>query len=408
MSDQGLTTSFHHEGVTKAACGPRLRHMLRDVEEKQGLHRKHGNELIDGTRTNANFAFRLEPGPDGALVKRRIESIDEVEAHHAELLGRVRHTKTITDKESGDPREVPVALRKDASVAVELIFQLDPEWTGPAEEMTPEKRAQIQELFDVFYVEVAETFGAENVLALSEHWDETSPHVHAMAVPLVEDQLNVKLALTGSKKPKPSDAKAAYAARHDRLRVGLQEKGYQATMERVIENKRATLPAYKKSAKIATQAEQAKLDAKENAFRKGHRAKLAGYETENKRITERGQDVATRELAVGKGEKELSERVAAVSAREIAITGRESEATGALERATALMSAAEAMRTTAKKALIVANRVGNDLGAIARHMHMRPEDRRVFQQGAHDIKAAFATLLPNQGSISNDPEGLGT
>src|SRR5699024_4514197 len=57
-------------------------------------------------------------------------------------------TKEVPNPSAG--KKVPVALRKDTVVLVEELFQLDPGFTGPAAEITPEKREEIQRLYEVW------------------------------------------------------------------------------------------------------------------------------------------------------------------------------------------------------------------------------------------------------------------
>lgn len=304
------STSARWEGCTKATASPRIRHILRDVEEQQGLYRAHSNELIDSSLTDTNFSFRLVE-ENGAIRKERITDVESVFAHMEESLEKVQRYRTVPEfrmvaekdadgnkipevDDAGEPvldkkgkpvyrrrkepmpnagARVPVAMRKDTIVAVEELFQLDPEWTGPIEGMTPDKRAEIQGLYDVWYSDLVEQYGAHNVLCISEHWDETSPHVSAFCMPLADREdftaeLNFKLFVTGKKDPTRTEARDAYAAKHDRLRGKLREHGYEATFERITPRdvkgfaaKGAPLANFKRAAKRATAEEREELAA---------------------------------------------------------------------------------------------------------------------------------------------------
>lgn len=312
----GLSTTARWEGCTKSTASARIRHILRDVEELNGLYRKHSNELIDPEMTSANFSFRLAVAEDGSLVKERITDVDSVFEHLNGSLARVQRYRTVpehrmvteTDEngnkipevdDAGEPvldkkgqpvyrrrkvpmpnagKKVPVAMSKDTVVAVEELFQLDPEWTGPIKGMTAGKRAEVQELYDVWYADLVDQYGAQNVLCVSEHWDETNPHVSAFCMPLAERadgtaDLNVKLFTTGKKELTRTEARGAYTAKHDRLRAALREHGYEATFERITPRdaqgfaaKGVPLANFKRAAKRATAEERAALAQRETVL----------------------------------------------------------------------------------------------------------------------------------------------
>ena len=312
----GWSTSARWEGCTRSTAVPRIRHILRDVEEQQGLYRAHSNELIDPAMTSANFSFRLAVAEDGSLVKERITDVDSVFEHLNDSLERVQRYRTVPEfrmvvekdengqkipevDDAGEPvldkkgqpvyrrrkvpmpnagKKVPVAMSKDTVVAVEELFQLDPEWTGPIKGMTAGKRAEVQELYDVWYADLVDQYGAQNVLCVSEHWDETNPHVSAFCMPLAERadgtaDLNVKLFTTGKKELTRTEARGAYTAKHDRLRAALREHGYEATFERITPRDSqgfaqagAPLANFKRAALRATAEERAALDQRETAL----------------------------------------------------------------------------------------------------------------------------------------------
>lgn len=250
----GLTVSYRHEGCTQTEAAGRIRHALRDVEEQKGLYRQHSNELIDPSRTATNCSFAFETQADGSVVKKAITDVKDVSWKLRDRLATVQNWRTT---KSG--KRVPVKIRSDASVAVELLFQLDPEWTGSCEDMTAEKRAEIQRLYEAFYDHLLEKWGPENILAVSEHWDETSPHVQAFVVPITETgELSVKEKLTGMRKPTRTQAREAYAKTHDELRERLRGLGYDATKDRVTPARahNVRLDAFKRVAERATAEER--------------------------------------------------------------------------------------------------------------------------------------------------------
>lgn len=72
--------------------------------------------------------------------------------------------------------------RKDAVRAVEVVMSASPEWFA---QTSAEGRAVWR---DRSMVWAAETFGAENILSAHLHDDETTPHIHVLAVPLVQKE----------------------------------------------------------------------------------------------------------------------------------------------------------------------------------------------------------------------------
>ncbi|OBA64294.1 plasmid recombination protein [Gordonia sp. 852002-10350_SCH5691597] len=355
----GWSTSARWEGCTRSTAVPRIRHILRDVEEQQGLYRAHSNELIDPAMTSANFSFRLAVAEDGSLVKERITDVDSVFEHLNDSLERVQRYRTVPEfrmvvekdengqkipevddagvavlDKKGQPvyrrrkvpmpnagEKVPVAMSKDTVVAVEELFQLDPEWTGSSKEITAEKRTEIQELYDVWYADLVDQYGASNVLCVSEHWDETSPHVSAFCMPLAERadgtaELNAKLFTTGTKKPTRSAARQAYVAKHDRLRAALREHGYEAAFERItprdaqgFAEKGAPLANFKRAAKRATAEERAALDQRETALTEEAAASRVALED---REAEIDAAAVARTAALDQREADLDQREAEI------------------------------------------------------------------------------------------------
>lgn len=366
----GWSTSARWEGCTKQTATPRIRHILRDVEEQNGLYRAHSNELIDRSRTDANLSFRPVVNADGSIGKERITSVQSVFDHletglataqRWRVIGPTRRVKALDDagkpvldpatgkptyNELPNPRageRVPIALRADTAVCVEELFQLDPEFTGPVSGMTPEMRETIQALYNVWYADLVDQYGAENVLCISEHWDETSPHVSAFVMPLTADgDLNVKLFTTGKKKPSRTEARDAYVAKHDRLREALRQAGYDATFERItprdekgFPGKGAPLANFKRAAARATKAEREALVAERKAVEKFEADALKQIEEED--IDRKGEFLA-----------HAHERTAELDAREATIV--ETEAAAAQTRAAATAVAERTVATARAEA----------------------------------------------------------
>jgi len=118
-------------------------------------------------------------------------------------------------------------LRKDSVLAVELMLSASPDWFKTA------SREQTQEWLRRNVAWIEDTFGRDNVLQVTLHLDETTPHLHAFVVPEIE------MVETRGRKPKagsPAAAKApkpALAASHwldGRAKLGELQDRYAAAM----------------------------------------------------------------------------------------------------------------------------------------------------------------------------------
>jgi hypothetical protein len=98
-----------------------------------------------------------------------------------------------TDSAMGKLRELlPEKRRKDAVLCVEYMMSASPPWWETA---TVEQQ---KTFFDRSVKWLEDKFGAENVIVATVHRDETSPHLTAYVVPLVDGKLNAK-AFIGSR-----------------------------------------------------------------------------------------------------------------------------------------------------------------------------------------------------------------
>ncbi len=87
-----------------------------------------------------------------------------------------------TDEAMGRLRELlPEKRRKDAVVCVEYLMTASPEWWKTAPEDQRKKFFYRAEKW------LAEKYGEQNIVTLSVHKDETSPHVSAFVAPLTAD-----------------------------------------------------------------------------------------------------------------------------------------------------------------------------------------------------------------------------
>jgi hypothetical protein len=81
---------------------------------------------------------------------------------------------------------LPEKRRKDAVLCIEYMMSASPEWWKTA---TADKQ---KAFFDRSVKWLEDKFGAENVIVATVHRDETTPHLTAYVVPLVDGKLNAK------------------------------------------------------------------------------------------------------------------------------------------------------------------------------------------------------------------------
>jgi flagellar hook-basal body complex protein FliE len=84
-----------------------------------------------------------------------------------------------------------VKYRKDAVRTAHMVFSASPEWFDTS---TEETRALWEERTMEY---VKDTFGEQNILYATVHYDEKTPHIHICAVPLVDNKLNMKAIFNG-------------------------------------------------------------------------------------------------------------------------------------------------------------------------------------------------------------------
>ncbi|GAA1150094.1 plasmid recombination protein [Nesterenkonia lutea] len=219
----GWTTSYRWNGVTSDNVAGLVNHHARDVDRANGVEVKHSNDRVNPALTHLNETLVN----DGTGRMIFCTTSKQWLAFMKKRLAELQNTRTLKDGSV-----VNVAHRKDANVAVDVVMQLDPAFTGPTENMTSEKRAEVDRLMDVMIEQATTHAGPENVIGYSKHWDESSPHIQMLYVPGTEDgKLSMKQKLGG--KDGQKSAQAHYAQMHDDMRESLQDAGYDATMVRV-------------------------------------------------------------------------------------------------------------------------------------------------------------------------------
>ena len=83
--------------------------------------------------------------------------------------------------------------RKNAVHAVEYLFSASPEF------FVNKSRDEILEYFRECTNYVRDKFGTKNVVSVRQHFDETSPHVHVIVIPMHQGKLNAKHYIGGSR-----------------------------------------------------------------------------------------------------------------------------------------------------------------------------------------------------------------
>lgn len=282
----GWSTSYRWMGVSRGDARGLANHDLRNPEVTPT------NPDVDASRTPDNLVLvadlngdlrPLEPGEDGvALVMARLEErIASATKNTRRHKVKQKNPDTGRMEPTGEVREVEVALRKDAAVMVEIVLQLDPEFTqtgwvydadgnavwdldeasnvvhdadrNPVQkfatcaDMTPEKKTEANRLLDVMIAEVRDQHPDADLLYLTKHFDETAPHVQLAFVPKTPDgRINYGEVMSGGARSKAA-AQGHYSDKHDKMRHRLRAAGYDATMVRVDAGKRHLgLVAYKK------------------------------------------------------------------------------------------------------------------------------------------------------------------
>ena len=258
----GWTTSYRWAPVRREKVRGLVNHHARDVDAQHGREVSHSNEGIVAERTRLNVTM-VNDGNGGFVEctdsKQWTEYLDS-------RLDEVGHTWR-TQK---DGSRKPVALRKDAAVAVDYVLQLDPEFTGSAESLAadPEKNEEVRRLLAVMVDEVVEQHGQQNVVGWTLHLDEENPHIQMLAIPEVDGCTSYKQFFGDAEPGKRSTrtgSQKAYAARHDSMRTRLRSEGYEATFERVAEGLEHVPLAKYKTSKDKRRAEREDMDAREAA-----------------------------------------------------------------------------------------------------------------------------------------------
>lgn len=217
----GYTTTYHWGGYKAGDVDRLMNHDGRNIEDPAGK-RKRANAEIDRSRFGDNRVM-VNDGQGGFREAQFIEELREAfDRRLGERAGVKQRDGTIKQR----------AVRVDSNVAVQFILQLDPEFTGPCVGMSDDKRKEVEQLHGIMLDELKRRIGAENIVYVAHHWDETNPHMHVMAVPMTKDN-RVHYRQAMGKDGKGCD----WSVHHDDMRRVLFDVGYEADFERVSDGR---------------------------------------------------------------------------------------------------------------------------------------------------------------------------
>lgn len=227
------TVTIRQAGVKRAEVGALLTHEYRKTLEHDGTKTQHDNENIDPTRSHLNRDYIFRNGELEPLIK--------VSDIHEELDRRLENaggTRTLKD---GTVRKI--GLRSDAKVLRNFIVQLDPEHTGTVEQWEQKPEAERQKdlslMVDTLIKDhIGGLYGKENLLSMTLHMDEKSPHIHLMVTPIDSEGRVRNESFIKNK----SDMRKFW----DGARTKLRSAGYEAEMvTRDVDAKHETLRQFK-------------------------------------------------------------------------------------------------------------------------------------------------------------------
>lgn len=252
----------------------------------------------------------------------------------------------------------PEKRRKDAVGFIELFIGASPEWFREHGGEGDQDR-----YFELAIEWLKQHYGAENVISVVQHNDETSPHLAAYVVPIRPDtgKLNAKWFADGPQgcsQLQTSFHQAAgepvglergvkgSSAKHMSIRRWYEEQAQLDKRREQIEAEAADFDAKREVAKAELQEDVAAADARDEQFEAKRKAAIAEVEQREQRVAQQSAELAERRDMLDKRAAELEARAreaeaekakaeaaaSAAAAREKAVAEREAEAAAQAER----------------------------------------------------------------------------
>lgn len=319
------TVTIRQAGVTRAQAGALLTHEYRATLAKASRVTTHDNEGIDPARTYLNQDFLFVKG-----IPQPLHSVGQIHKELDRRLEKASGTRTHPDGST-----TKVALRKDAKVLRNFIVQLDPTQTGEVAEWLAKPEAERKRdtslmVDTLIRGHIGEVYGKHNLLSMTLHLDEKSPHIHLMVTP-IDDEGRVRQASF-------IDGKQAMRDFWQEGRKKLRQAGYEADLVAGDLRPHESLRAFKtRTAKAKQEAREAeKARAEQEA--KAKEAQKARMEAQKAQYDQQISQLEAHKKAL---EAEAEE---AESAHEEAFTIKDA-LTAENERLTAENKALEAQKT---------------------------------------------------------------
>lgn len=418
------STTYRWGGYSETDAQGLINHDVREPGVTQS------NEGVDPSRTHLNTLRIWDPetGEERAVrtgesaaatVRRRLRAVLDAstpDTVRQQKMAPVLNVEgNVVRNEKGRPKikgtgeyvEKVKARRKDASVMLEFVLQLDGDFTGTGylfdeegdpiwerdengdprrdekgyriqakrtcADMSEAEREEAERLLEAMIQETWEQFPTGQKLYAAIHWDEMHPHAQVALVPTLEDgRVNATVLLAGGKARDKTQTQNAYAARHDAMRARLLSEGYEATFERLDGPKRHVgLTAHKKGQEAARRESSQRADEREALARQAqeqqHRANAQSFR--GRLLDETSEELDARE-------RELEDREAALDARARDLDLREEK----------LREQGEQVRAAARQTAIQRRAVEADGRALGR-VHATAAERVLWAAGVRGSDA---------------------
>ncbi len=352
----------------------------------------------------------------------------------------------------------PAKFRKDAVRVMEFLITASPEWFQDA---PPER---IDQYFDSAAEWLRSEFGSANVVSAIQHNDETTPHMHAMVVPVDPDtgRLNAKRWVGGRGrlremqsafadwqsafgvergKPRPgrkhtrvsdwydgharldereaslkeresrtqTECEAAAADRRSADKTLAEAKTERADLEKRINA--ATEEA--KSWDAELQAREATLEQREEEAKRTAEKQEAAqrqFQEQRKALDERGQQLATQAQNLEQREEALQEHQSAIEQREAAVAVQEQRLRilerELAERGDRLNAEEGALERRQAEIDVAGEQLRERLGAMRSWADQhRPEDADLLESKPRPLPGALRQMVGDEAADWHD-QGL--